>query len=83
VYPSFLFCPLLGITFTCAPALLSKRTLTKRVEEDDSTNKKRNIYLLLLAILANGFQERLPDYIIISASKKKFSFEVWQRCFFE
>lgn len=37
VYPSFLFCPLLGITFTCVPALLSKRTFTKRVDEDDST----------------------------------------------
>ena len=37
MYPSFLFCPLLGITLTCVPALLSKRTLTKRFEEEDST----------------------------------------------
>ena len=43
MYPSFLFCPLLGITLTCAPALLSKRTLTKRVEDDDSTVKKQKI----------------------------------------
>ena len=41
VYPSFLFCPLLGITFTCVPALLSKRTLTKRVDEEDSTDKEK------------------------------------------
>ena len=48
VYPSFLFCPLLGITFTCAPALLSKRTLTKRVEEEDSTDKKKkNCYVFV------------------------------------
>ena len=37
VYPSFLFCPLLGITLTWVPALLSKRTFTKRVDEEEST----------------------------------------------
>ena len=46
VYPSFLFCPLLGITFTCAPALLSKRTLTKRVDDEDSTDGEKGRLLI-------------------------------------
>lgn len=36
------------MTFTCVPALLSKRTLTKRFEEEDSTDEKReNGYLFV------------------------------------
>ena len=74
MYPSFLFCPLLGITFTCAPALLSKRTLTKRVEEEDSTNeKKQNCYVFVgdACRWIHGMTTRLQHLSLFAVSSKK------------
>ena len=65
MYPSFLFCPLLGMTLTCVPALLSKRTLTKRVEEADSTDEKRKLFSINLWVMLSGaLMECAPDYNI-------------------
>lgn len=51
VYPSFLFCPLLGITLTWVPALLSKRTFTKRVDDEESTvGERRRLFSVLIAV---------------------------------
>ena len=47
VYPSFLFCPLLGMTLTWVPALLSKRTFTKRVVEEESTEEEERMWLFV------------------------------------
>ena len=59
VYPSFLFCPLLGMTLTWVPALLSKRTFTKRVDEEESTVGERRrlqfYFFSLLEMLLSDF----------------------------
>ena len=74
VYPSFLFCPLLGITLTWVPALLSKRTFTKRVDEEESTVGERRrlfsfivVYKLLLALNAHSFQSHESHQIAASS----------------